>query len=68
MSTRLKRIDAGHYLVPDSDLEVVKDGHFWTIYRGSTRLSDLPWFEDYDTARREALALRDGQNQEPTDG
>jgi hypothetical protein len=68
MSTRLKKIDDGHYLVPDSDLEVVLEGHFWAIYRGNDRLRDLPWFEDYGTARRVALHLRDAGREGRTDG
>jgi hypothetical protein len=51
---RLKRIDDGHYLVPGTDWEVVReaDGR-WAIFEGSERIAGP--FETYALARQWAV-------------
>ncbi len=49
-TTRLKRIDDGHYLVPGTDWEVVResDGR-WSVYEGNGRIAGP--FGSYALAR-----------------
>lgn len=61
MSNRLKKVDEGHYLVPDCDLEVVCDGapthSNWNVYLGNAK--QLGPFDTYELARAQALRLRE---------
>lgn len=52
--TRLQRIDDGHYLVPGTDWEVVRepDGERWAVF---DRNDKLKVFEDYKSAREWAV-------------
>jgi hypothetical protein len=63
MSARLRKIDDGHYLVPDSPFEVVREGSGpWRVYVGNDPLADS--YYSYDEARRAALQLRDASTKE----
>lgn len=54
MIVRLLRVDDGHFLVPDTDWEVVRepDGYKWAVWRGNEKLQV---FQSYKEAREWAL-------------
>lgn len=56
MRVRLIRVDEGHYLVPNSDREVVREASGnWHVYLGNQR--EYGPFGTYEEARKWALGV-----------